>query len=104
MSTHTEQAVRLSAALPKADQANGLREIAKALLDEPAELRYAVVSFDVQRLVDDLATSTDTATVRILRIEPLDGVHADMARRLLDDAADERRGGIALPFTGDLEQ
>lgn len=103
MSTHTEQAVRLSAALPKADQANGLREIAKALLDEPGELRYAVIAFDVQRLVDDLAAGTDTATVRIVRIEPLDGANADMARRLLDDAADERRGAVSL-FTGDLEQ
>jgi hypothetical protein len=84
-------AVRLTARLPK-NNANGLRDIAKALLGEPRAIRYAVVAFDVARVIDDLDSGTDTAVVRIQRFEPLTGHPVDQARELLEDAALARLG------------
>lgn len=94
--TPLDVAVRLSAALPKTNDTNGLRNIAKALLDEPRERRYAVIAYDVARLIDDLDAGTDTAVVRIQRVEPLNGDDADTARKLLEEAAQTRSGTGSL--------
>jgi hypothetical protein len=94
--THDSPAVRLSTKLPKATDANGLQPIANALLDEPRELRYAVIAYDVARLIDDLDAGTDTAVVRIQRIEPLNDDDSDTARKLLDQAAQTRSGTASL--------
>jgi hypothetical protein len=93
-------AVRLTATLPKGD-ANGLREIAKPLLDDPRTIRYAVIAYDVARIIDDLDSGTDTAAVRIQRIEPLSGKAAKAAEKLLTDAATGRLGEAALDFGGE---
>jgi hypothetical protein len=84
-------AVRLAARLPK-NNANGLRDWANLLVHEPRELRYAVIAFDVARVIDDLDSGTDTAVVRLLRIEPLTGHPVHQARELLEDAALARLG------------
>jgi len=93
----TGAAVRLSASLPKND-ANGLRPVAKHLVDYPQSLRYAVIAYDVARLIDDLDADTDTAVVRIQRIEPLFDGEAEKAQQLLEAAAKARLGNGQIPF------
>jgi hypothetical protein len=103
MDTQPVAAVRLSATLPKAN-ANGLAEIAKQLVDEPAPQRYAVIAYDVARLIDDLDAGTDTAVVRIQRVEPLAGAEADVAQGLLEAAAAARRGAGQLDFENENDE
>jgi hypothetical protein len=95
-------AVRLTATLPKGD-GNGLRDTAKDLLNDPRTIRYAVIAYDVARIIDDLDAGTDTAAVRIQRIEPLAGKPATAAEKLLLNAATARLGDAALHF-GDDDQ
>lgn len=76
----------------------GAAEIAKQLLDNPRAVRYAVIAFDVARLIDDVDSGLDTAVVRIQRVEPLTGSAMDQARELLDEAVHARLGEGQLDF------
>jgi hypothetical protein len=93
----TIAAVRLSGSLPKND-ANGLRDVAKHLVDYPQQMRYALIAYDVARLIDDLDSDIDTAVVRIQRIEPVFNEQADTVRELLEAAAKARASNGQLQF------
>ena len=61
-------AVRLAAKLPAGD-ANGLRHYAGTLVQKPRDRHYAIVEFDIARVIDDMDQDTGTAVIRILRVE-----------------------------------
>lgn len=94
-------AVRLTARLPKA-AANGLAAWANALATDPRRVRVAVIAFDTARVIDDIDTGTDTAVVRILRVEPLTDSAAKSAQKLLL-AASTKRTGETLPGMDEFE-
>lgn len=73
---------------------NGLEAIADELADKTKlHESYLVVGIVSPKFVKtDAEDGTDTPTVRFDRIEPLFGEAADMARKLLDGAHQERTG------------
>lgn len=82
-------AVRLSAALPNLDR-NGLARIASELVKDPRRMRLIVAVADVARIIDDLDSGTDTAVVRLLRIELVDEAKASRAwQTMLNDARED---------------
>ena len=85
----TGYAVRLTARLPDGE-ANGLRAFSKDLCTSPRVTRYAVIELDTARVIDDVDTETDTAVVRILRIEVVPASKAKQAKTLLASSAKER--------------
>jgi len=90
--TAAAYAVRLAAALPKGD-GNGLKPWAEKLVASPRERRYAIIQLDTARVIDDVDDDTDTAVIRILRIEIAgDNGLAKKAEALLL-AAVKARGG-----------
>jgi hypothetical protein len=60
--------VRLAAKLPAGD-ANGLKQWAALLVQQPRDRRYVIAQIDTVRVIDDVDDDTDTAVVRILRVE-----------------------------------
>jgi hypothetical protein len=95
--TAAEFAVRLSANLPGGD-ANGLKHWARLLAQQPRERHYAVILFDTARVIDDVDNDTDTAVVRILRVEVAGDGLTKRAAALLE-AAGKGRGTDPALFT-----
>lgn len=96
---------KIKSTLPKGDYLNGLDDIAQALADAPHRKRVVVMLVDCGRVQldhpedgdDDLPPGV-TATARIRAAEALDGIDADLARRLLVRARERRHGRYALPL------
>ena len=87
--------VKLYAGLPDGD-ANGFRPWARLLAQQPTEHRYAVIMLDVARVIDDLDKATDTAVVRILRVEIMSGDLSERAQDLMLSAANGRGADPSL--------
>lgn len=87
--------VKLTASLP-AGEANGLRPWARLLAQQPRETRYAVILFDTARVIDDLDADTDTAVIRILRVEVMSGELIDRAEQLMLSATTGRGADPSL--------
>jgi hypothetical protein len=94
---------KIGAALPKTSDANGLHSIAHRLLEEPSQIRYAVIAVDcgavsTEYKFDDYGDPYTEVTprARIRAIEPLAGSDAAMAERLMHQARGERTGRPAL--------
>lgn len=94
-------AVRLTARLPAGDS-NGLRGWARLLVQQPRQVRVAVVALDTARVIDDIDSDTDTAVVRLLRVEMLTDDDALAAQQLMIAAA-TKRGGDTLADPADFE-
>lgn len=72
---------------------NGLNDIVDELLDNPTVKRLAVVEYEVTRITRNIADgNTETPTINLIRVEPLDGTSAEDAQRLLDGAYTARTG------------
>ncbi len=94
--------IKLSSALPKSDEANGLGAIADALVDEPTSMHVAVVVLDCQQITTDTDSGEATPTARVRRIEIVeDGEDKDRLRTLAQRAFEKRTGKTVLPL--DLE-
>lgn len=63
--------VKLAGKLPGGIEVNGIDQTAKDLIDDPKQLRCAVVWYDVQKITDDIEHSTEVPTIQVRRFEPL---------------------------------
>lgn len=88
--------VRLSGVLPKGAATNGLRDHAAELIESPGQMRFGLVAFDTSRVITDVESGTDTAVVKIARIELADGPLEDAAKKLLLRAVKQRTGQDTL--------
>lgn len=92
--------VKLSSKLAGDFEVNGLDQTVTALLDEPKQLRVAVVWYDVKAIVEDVATGEHIPTVQIRRIEPLGNsdVVSEKIRGEVNKAIQERTGRTPIPW------
>lgn len=91
---------KVSGALPADDNRNGLDAQVNALLNEPHELRTALVVYRTVKVTEDVETGVKVPTIGFTRFEPicrLDELPEDLKQRILDAAA-KRTGREALPL------
>lgn len=94
--------VKLTSALPKSDEANGLVAVADSLVAEPSRMHVAVVVLDCAQITRDTDTGEETPTARVRRIEIVDNDEdRDRLRGLAQRALERRTGKTVLPL--DLE-
>lgn len=94
--------VKLTSALPKSDEANGLVAIADELASDPHALHVAVVVLDCAQTTTDTDTGVVTPTARVRRVEIVaDDEDKARLRGLAQRALERRTGKTVLPL--DLE-
>lgn len=92
----------MSSKLP-AGMTNGLAALLAELLDEPTQVRAAIVLYDVSKITEDPGTGDRVPQVRIRSIEPITGDgDAEEIQRMFRRAAERRTGQTELPL--DLER
>ena len=87
---------KLSSSLPKGD-ANGLRALARHLIDDPATGRIIIAVVDCKSITTDMDSGDVQPTARIRHVEWVQQ-DEDVVRRLLTRAMEERTGKAVLPF------
>lgn len=92
--------VKLSSKMPGDFETNGVDAIAGQLVDEPDQLRVAVVWFDVKHTTVDTDSGDHIPTVRVRRIEPIGDVGdvSTAVQQLVAEAHEKRTGRKPLPF------
>ena len=92
--------VRLAGRLPGSIENNGLLSIAADLHKRQTQVRLGVVWFDILTVAHNNDTGDDTATVRILRFEPMGDVGevTEALQEMVLVAAESRTGSTPLPF------
>lgn len=92
--------VKLSSKMPGDPDTNGVDAQAGNLVSEPADVRVAVIWFDVSKVTVDTDTDDHIPTIRVRRIEPIGlvgevdaGIQAAVER-----AVENRTGRKAIPF------
>lgn len=93
---------RLSSALPKDAEKNGLYAIERDLLEDPLRRHLVLAVVDCSKITTDTTTKAREATVRVLRIEQVHPDDAGEAERLVRRALEWRSGETVLPI--DLEK
>jgi hypothetical protein len=98
-----QNTVKLSGSLP-AGELNGLRDHAALFLDDPAEIRLAIVAVDTKSTTEDLIKGEVSAALRVRRVELVVDDPADLKalKRLMLRASERRAGDTVLPL--DTEQ
>ena len=92
--------VKLSAALPADDELNGLDDLADQLNSDPTQLRAALITFDVSKIVFVPAEDRHVPYVRIRAMEPLGGLD-EIPKAVLKQIAlarERRTGKTPLPI------
>lgn len=92
--------VKLTTAMPSAEEWNGLDAEVAELNSHPEGVRYALVAYDNKGSVHDTDSGTDVPRVRVRQWEPL-GERSDLADAVMQAmfAAQERRTGKrSLPY------
>lgn len=86
--------VNISGTFRKDDrQLNGLESVAEDLIEDPLTRHVVVGIVETKRIVKDISDGgTETPTVRLVQIEPLDGEAADDAQTLMEKAFQARTG------------
>ena len=92
--------VKLKAAMPADEQANGLDSLRDELLKTPELVRCAFIWFDVSDVNHKVATNEDVPTIEVRKFVPVglaSEIPADMKAAVLklDEA---RQGKTPLPF------
>jgi len=92
--------VRLSSKLAADPELNGLDAQRGDLVDEPDQLRAAIVWYDTQKVTIDTDSDEHIPTVRLRRIEPLGLISQVPAavRDAVDVAVEKRTGRTPIPF------
>lgn len=92
--------VKLSAKLAKDDEFNGLDQLAVEMINDPHQVRVAVVWFDTVKIVDNTDEETRVPYARIRRFEPIGNVEDVPAelQQLVQGAVEARTGKAPLPF------
>lgn len=99
---------KLSGALPKEYEDDGLGAINRELIDNPHDTRVVIALVDCKSITKDTDTGLEVATARIIQIEPLkEADDEDRAREMLLAAQEQRTGRKALPLvdggTGEVD-
>jgi hypothetical protein len=88
----------MSGKLP-AGVTNGLAALLPDLLDDPTQVRAAIVLIDVNKITEDPGTGDRVPQVRIRSIEPIgQGSDAEEIRRMFRRAVEHRTGQTELPL------
>jgi hypothetical protein len=92
--------VKLSSALPGDFETNGVDAQAGKLVDDPDQLRCAVIWYDTQKVTHDIDADAYVPTIRVRRIEPIGDVGEVSAavQQLVAGAHEQRTGRKPLPF------
>lgn len=93
-------AVKLGSKLPGETEINGVDAIAAELVDDPEQIRVALVYFDVRKIEDDTDSGDRVPTIRVRRFEPI-GTLEDApksVRDVMSKAFAERTGRKAIPW------
>jgi len=92
--------VKLSAAMPADVETNGIDALAAQLVDDPEQIRVAVLWFDTVKVTELTDSGSRVPTIRVRRIEPIGNVDAVPVeiRKLVDEATQTRTGRVPLPF------
>lgn len=94
--------VKLSSKLPEEDDENGLMRRRLELVQDPYAHRLVVAVVDVKSILVDQDTGYSVPTVRVRRLELLEGERFVAAERLLREVHELRTGAQMLPL--DLDQ
>jgi len=90
---------KITSALPKSDETNGLNHITADLCDNPQTLHVAIVVLDCAQITTDIDTGESIPTARIRRVEVID--RPEDKKRLGDLATrafETRTGATVLPL------
>lgn len=92
--------VKLRAKLPANEDLNGMDAILPELLEDGATPRAAFLIYDVQKIVEDVATGERYVVIEPRRIEPISKASEVPAgiRQAVLELVDKRTGKQALPF------
>jgi len=92
--------VKLSSKMPGDPETNGIDSLRADLVDEPDEMRIALVWIDVQKVTIDTDTDEHVPTIRLRRIEPLGSIGevAPVIRDAVQAAVQKRTGRAPIPF------
>jgi hypothetical protein len=92
--------VKLRAKLPANEELNGLDQILPELIEDGATPRAAFMIYDVQKVVEDVATGEKYVVIEVRRIEPISKAAEVPAgiREAVMQLADARTGKQSLPF------
>jgi hypothetical protein len=90
--------IRLKAGLPNGE-ANGLRDMADKFVDEPDDMKLALVLLDTKAVTEDRDAGDTTALARVRRIELITRTDdVKELQRIMLRANEERTGKAVLPF------
>lgn len=94
------QKVKLTTAMPGAEEWNGLESEADVLNTYPEGIRWALIAYDNKGSVHDTDTGVDVPRVRVRQWEPLGdrGQLADAVMQAMFVAQEKRTGRRQLPF------
>lgn len=82
---------------------NGLNSIEQALIGQPLTRRLAVIELETLRTTKDFKNGgTETPTILILHVEPVDGDDAETVRGMLDRLYTDRTGKTEEPVARTL--
>lgn len=92
--------VKLRAKLPANEDLNGLDQLLGELIEDGATPRAAFMIYDVQKVVEDVATGDKYVVIEVRRIEPISKASEVPAgiRQAVLELVDKRTGKQALPF------
>lgn len=92
--------VKLSSKMPGDPETNGVDAQAVQLVDDPEQLRCAVIWYDAGKVTIDTDSGDHIPTIRVRRIEPIGNVEAvpSEVQRLVAEAVEKRTGRTPLPF------
>lgn len=92
---------KLGSGLPKGE-ANGLNELAAALVNEPEQVHVVIALIDCKSVKTDTDTGDVEATARIRRIEAVPAQDRGLAKAMMRRQFETRTGKTVLPYQ--LEQ
>ena len=88
---------KLASALPKDNDLNGLNALSRKLVDDPERSHIIVAVIDCSKIETIVDTGDVEPTVRILRVETINGADASDAQAMLKRALEKRTGKSVLP-------
>ena len=94
---------RLTSALPKEHDRNGLSWISRDLLANPHHRHLMIAVVDCSKITTSVDTGEDEPTARILRLERVHPQDAPEVERLLRRALEYRRGDTVLELDVERE-
>lgn len=89
--------IKLAGKLPKGD-ADGLSQLAGALVENPHRVHVAILLMDCSKVITDQDTGDTIPTARIRRVEVVRREDLQQAERLVRRALEERSGTTVLPI------